>query len=105
MLPTRPTTEVRAKIVVFYKKASYCYAAPLGLLLLGFIAFIFATLALLLLLPLSIAGLFFTKRGLALAVKSGDQEKMDVGHANLTLGIILAVLGLLSLGFCYVVTS
>ncbi|MGI4762094.1 MAG: hypothetical protein ACRYF0_15410 [Janthinobacterium lividum] len=55
----------------------------------------------LVLLPFSLAGLYFTRRGLALARTSGDREKRDIGYANLVLGIILAGLGLLGLALAY----
>jgi hypothetical protein len=59
--------------------------------------FLYFPLVPLVLLPLSLAGLYFTRRGLALARKSGDREKQDVGYANVVLGIILAGVGLLGL--------
>jgi hypothetical protein len=101
MQPPGPATAVRAKIVRYYKKATYCYAIPFGLLVLSFLVpFLFA-LWLFTLLPAGLAGLFFTKRGLVLAAKSGDREKKDVGYANLVLGITILILGLLALAFIY----
>jgi hypothetical protein len=89
----------RADIVSCYKRATYCYAAPFCLMVLGFILPDFVGAAFLLtLLPSGLAGLFFTKRGLSLSTRSGDREKKDVGYANLILGVIILVLGLLALG-------
>jgi 4-hydroxybenzoate polyprenyltransferase len=59
--------------------------------------FLYFPLVPLVLLPLSLVGLYFTRRGLALARKSGDREKQDVGYANMVLGVILAGVGLLGL--------
>jgi uncharacterized membrane protein len=101
MKPLGPATAIRAEIVGYYKKATYCYAAPFGLLFLSFLVPFAGQLAFFSLLPLGLVGLLFTKRGLALATKSGDREKKDVGYANLVLGIIILVLGLLLLGIIY----
>lgn len=95
----------RAEIVKSYKIAIYCYAAPFVSLLLGVVHFVFFPLFLLSLFPLGIAGMYFTKRGLSIAIKSGDIQKKDVGYANVTLGIIILVLGLLGLAFVFVMTS
>lgn len=101
MKPVGPATANRIEIVSFYKKATYCYITPFALLILAFVVPFLGALWLFTLLPLGMAGLFFTKRGLALAIKSGDKEKKDVGYANLILGIVILGLGLLSLGFAY----
>lgn len=90
---TKEALETRAAIVKNYKLATYCYATPFVCLLLGFIHFMFFPLFLITLFPLGVAGMFFTRRGLSLAVKSGDREKKDVGYANVTLGIIVLVAG------------
>jgi len=95
----------RTQIVANYRKATYCYASPFSLLLIGFVIPFSAFLGLLSLLPLGVAGLFFTRRGLALAVSSGDREKKDVGYANLILGVIILGLGLLWLAIAYAMTS
>lgn len=58
-------------------------------------------LALATLLPFGLAGLFFTKRGLALSIKSDDRQKKDVGYANLVLGSIILIIGLLVVAFAY----
>ena len=92
-------TPVRAQIVSYYKKATYCYAAPFVLLVLFF------PVGLMTLLPLSLAGLYFTKCGLALATKNGDQEKKDVGNANLLLGAIILTLGLIGLALALLMTA
>lgn len=101
MKPPGPATAIRAEIVSQYKLATYCYAVPFGLLLLGLLVPFLGKLGLLTFLPLGLAGLFFTKRGLALATKSGDREKKDVGYANLMLGFITLALGLLIVAFVY----
>ncbi|WP_400191548.1 hypothetical protein [Hymenobacter sp. B81] len=95
----------RAQIVTCYKRATYCYALPFALGLFGVIVPFFFALALLSLLPFGLAGLFLTKRGWKLAVRSGDQEKKDVGYANFVLGGIILLLGFLGLGLAYVVTG
>jgi hypothetical protein len=95
----KPATAIRAEIVSCYKKATYCYATPFCLIVLAFILPDFVGGAFLLtLLPSGLAGLFFTKRGLSLSTRSGDKEKKDVGYANLVLGVIILVLGLVALG-------
>ena len=95
MQPAGPATLARVQIVGYYRKATVCYLAPFRLLFLYFPAFPLS------LLPLSLAGLYCTRRGLALARKSGDQEKLGVGYANLVLGVVLAVLGGLVLALAY----
>jgi hypothetical protein len=100
MLAT-PATDTRAEIVSFYKKATYCYAAPFALLLLAFVWEFAVWLFLFIILPSSIAGLFFTTRGLALARKSRDTEKKDVGYANVVLGGIALLVGLLVWALAY----
>ncbi|QKG53234.1 hypothetical protein [Hymenobacter sp. BRD67] len=102
MKPLGPATASRAEIVNYYKKATYCYAAPFGLLVLSFLIPFVGAVGLFTLLPLGLAGLFFTKRGLTLAAKNGDREKKDVGYANLVLGVIVLLFGLLALAFTYV---
>ena len=82
---TKVAFEMRADIVRSYKMATYCYVTPFIFLLLGIIHFVFFLLFLTTLFPLGIAGMFFTKRGLSIAVMSGDLEKKDVGYANVTL--------------------
>lgn len=57
------------------------------------------------LLPLAVAGLVFTRKGLRLSSESNNREKKDVGFASLVLGLILGDLGLLALGCAYVGTS
>ena len=96
-----PATAVRAEIVRYYKKATYCYATPFVLIVLSFLAPFSGGLGLFALLPSGLVGLFFTKCGLALSAKSGDREKKDVGYANLVLGSIILILGLLALAFIY----
>ncbi|MCC3160698.1 hypothetical protein LJ737_25905 [Hymenobacter sp. 15J16-1T3B] len=95
----------RAEIVKQYQRATYSYALPFGLLLLGFVVEVLLPLALLVWVPLGVAGLYFSKRGLTLAVSSGDQEKQDVGYANLLLGAIVLGLGLLGWALAYVMTA
>ena len=90
--------EVRAATVRCYKKATYCYATPFVFLLLGIIHFVFFPLFLFTLFPMGVAGLVFTKRGLAFAKQNGDREKKDVGYSNVILGVIIVLLGLLGLG-------
>ena len=102
MKPASPARTTRTEIVRCYRNATYCYAAPVGLLVLSFLVPFLGELWLLTPLPLGLAGLLFTKRGLALAVKSGDQEKRDVGYANLVLGFLMLAFGLLGLAFAYV---
>lgn len=97
--------DTRVEIVKNYKLATYCYAAPFVSLLLSFIHFIFFPLFLLSLFPMGIVGMYFTKRGLSPAIKSGDIQKKDVGYANVTLGIIILLVGLLGLALTYVVTD
>ena len=92
-------------IVKYYKKATYSYLTPLGFLLFGFLWDFFIPLAFLTILPCSIIGLYFTRNGFKLASKQGDLQKRDVGYANMWLGIILLVLGLLGAGFAYVATN
>lgn len=105
MKPTAHVGLSRAAIISFYKKATYSYLTPLGLVLLGFLWDFFLLLALFTLLPCSLIGLYFTRAGFALASKQGDLEKKDVGYANMLLGAILFVLSLLSIGFAYMMTS
>jgi hypothetical protein len=105
MNPATPAAATRAEIVSFYKKATYCYAAPFALLLLGFVWEAAFGLFLLTILPSGIAGLFFTTRGLALARKSRDTEKKDVGYANVLLGGIGLIVGLLAWSLIYLVTG
>ncbi len=104
---------VRARISKNYTIAVYCYLIPLGFLGLYFLesstlkltgAFFMAT-TLLSLLPVGVVGLFFTVKGLRLAFQSGDYEKKDMGYANLILGLILVLGGLIGLGFAYVMSS
>ena len=83
MQPAGPATLVRIQIVSCYRRATVCYLVPFCVLFLCLPAFPLS------LLPLSLAGLYFTRRGLALARKSGDQEKLGVGYANLVLGVVL----------------
>jgi 4-hydroxybenzoate polyprenyltransferase len=90
-----PATLARVKIVSCYHITTCCCLAPVCLLFLYFPVFPLA------LLPFSLVGLYFTRRGLALARKSGDWEKQHVGYANLVLGIILAGLGVLVLTLAY----
>ncbi|GAB3824022.1 hypothetical protein GCM10028821_02450 [Hymenobacter jeollabukensis] len=105
MEPTPPAGASRSAIVGWYRRATFCYALPFGLGLLGAVVPLFFTLALLGILPLALAGLFFTKRGWTLAVRSGDVEKKDVGFANFILGAILLALGLLGFFLAYLMTS
>jgi|GEM_PF-2158044 len=95
MQPAGPATLARAQIVSYYRKATLCYLAPVCLLFLYFPAFPLS------LLPLSLVGLYFSRRGLVLARRSGDQEKLGVGYANLVLGVVLAGLGGLVLALAY----
>jgi hypothetical protein len=73
--PIPEAIRARAEIVSRYKKAVYCYLAPVIFLLLGFVWPTAFGLFLFGLLPCSIAGMVFTKHGLALAKRSGDIEK------------------------------
>ncbi|UOR07378.1 hypothetical protein MUN82_09820 [Hymenobacter aerilatus] len=91
-----------AHIVRCYKKATYSYLTPVGFVLLGFLLDFFLLPALLIILPCSIIGLHFTFKGFKLSSKLGNFEKKDVGYANILLGIILFIAGLLSAGFAYV---
>ena len=103
----------RAEIVKCYGKASCCYAIPFGLLglqlLLNLVSSFdfqpFLALFFLSILPLSVLGIVFTKRGFALASISGDLAKKDVGYANFLLGAIMLVVGLLAFALSFVMTS
>lgn len=105
--------QARTVIVSFYKKATYCYGLPFGFLSLQLLLNVvsnfnfqpFLALFFLTILPLSALGIAFTKRGFTLAVKSGDREKKDVGYANLILGSIIVVLGLVGLALGYMMTK
>lgn len=104
---------VRARISKYYTIAVYCYLLPPGFLGLYFLDFstigltgaFFLATTVLSLLPVGVVGLLCTVKGLKLAFKSGDHEKKDIGYANLIMGLILAVGGLISLGLTYVMTS
>ena len=113
MEEARTGTQVRAAIIDCYKKASYCYGAPVGFLVLQlllntvsdfdfqpFLALFFFAF-----LPLVITGLVFTKRGFVLASNSGDREKKDVGYANFILGGVLLVVGLLAFALAFLITN
>ena len=102
---TTDAVRTRADIVKSYRIATGCYATPFVFLLLSIFHFAFFSLFVLTLFPLGIAGMVFTKRGLSLAIKSRDTEKKDGGSANVTLGIIILVLGLLGLALAYLMTS
>lgn len=94
-------------MVKLYKRATYFYAMPLVLLLFAMVSSeeeIVLIVFLLSLFPFSVVGLIYTMKGLRLASHSNDYEKKDVGFANLTLGLILFVFGLLALGFVYIRT-
>ena len=103
-------SQARVAIVNFCKKASYCYGIPFGFLVLQFLLNTvsdfnfqpFLALFGVTLLPLSIMGIIFTKRGFALASSIGDREKKDVGCANFLLGALL--LGITIFGFAIVYT-
>lgn len=95
----------RAPIIRYYKRATYCYFTPIGLVLLSFLWNFLLLLALLTLLPCASLGLYFTSKGFALARKHGDLEKKDVGYANMLLGIIMFGVGLLGAGFAYLSVS
>ena len=98
-------TTTRAAIVRFYLKATYSYAIPFVLLLLGFVESLFWTLSLVSFLPLGIVGLFYTKRGMNLSVSSGDREKKDVGYANLILGTIVIIIGVFNWALAYLMVN
>ena len=70
--------------------------------MLGFLLDFFLLLTLLTVMPCSIIGLYFSFKGFKLSSSLGNLEKKDVGYANILLGIILFVVGLLSTGFAYV---
>ena len=104
---------VRASISKYYILAVYSYLIPLGFLGLYFLdsstfgltgAFFLAA-TMLGLLPLGIVGLFFTTKGLRLAFRSGDYEKKDTGYANLIMGLIVTVGGIMGLGLAYAMTT
>jgi di/tricarboxylate transporter len=103
----------REKITKQYQLAVYSYLAPVGLLGLYFVdAYtfkvtdaLFLAVALMSLLPSGCVGLFFTGKGIAMAVKNNDYEKKDTGYANLTMGIIIVIAGLLAAGLAYVMVS
>jgi len=103
-------SQVRIAIVNFYKKASYCYGIPFVFLVLQFLLNTvsdfnlqpFLALFGVTLLPLSIMGIIFTKRGFVLASSTGDREKKDVGYANFLLGALL--LGITIFGSAVVYT-
>ena len=95
----------REEIINNYRKATYCYFIPFGLAVIGALLNFFLLLALLTLLPAGILGLYFTRRGLLLAGKSGDREKKDVGYVNVLLGILVLGLGIVGVGIAYVATD
>lgn len=105
MGPIAQVVSTRANIVNFYKKATYTFLVPLGFLLFGFLWDYFLILSLLIILPCSIIGLYFTRNGFRLATKQGDLEKKDVGYANMWVGVILFGLGLLGAGLAFMATS
>jgi hypothetical protein len=97
----------RAKISELYKRALYCYGLPLvflALVMAGVAEGLFSGLFLLSLFPLAVAGLVFTGKGLRLSSQTNDREKKDIGYANLIMGLILSVIGLLAFGFAYIRT-
>lgn len=98
----------RNRISKLYKYALCCYALPFvflvaavlgigeGILLGGFFVGLF---------PFAVGGTVLTIFGMRLSVQTNDREKKDIGYANLLLGLILAAVGLLALGFAYLRTS
>ena len=105
MEPAKTATISRTEVTGFYRKATYCYAIPFVLLVMAFIVPFLGMLGILTLVPLGAAGLFFTVRGLTIANKNGEREKKDAGYANLFLGVIIIVLGMLGLAFTYVMVN
>ena len=103
----------RSKITKYYSRAIYSYLLPpgfFGLFLVDIFTFgltqmFFFAVALLSLLPAGAAGLFFTVKGLRISFKSNDYEKKDIGYANLIMGIIYFVAGLLGLGLAYIMVE
>ncbi|UOQ65534.1 hypothetical protein [Hymenobacter volaticus] len=55
--------------------------------------------------PLAAGGIIFTVLGMRLSIRTNDREKKDIGYANLILGLILFVVGLLAFCFAYMRTS
>ncbi|RSK31669.1 hypothetical protein [Hymenobacter metallilatus] len=96
------TGESTAYVVGCYEKASYSYFTPVAFVLLGFVLDFFLPLALLTALPCSVIGLYFSYKGFKASGRLGYLEKKDVGYANILLGILLFVAGLVSAGFAYV---
>ncbi|MBD0296602.1 MAG: hypothetical protein ICV84_15620 [Flavisolibacter sp.] len=103
----------RERISKQYRLAIYSYLSPVGLFGLHIVdAYtfrltdaLFFAVAVLSLLPSGCAGLFFTAKGIAMAVKNNDYQKKDIGYANLTMGIIIVIAGLLGAGLAYVMVS
>lgn len=101
--------KARKKIRKYYTLAIYSYLAPPGFFgaflldsfTVGLTEMFFFAIALLSLLPAGVAGLIFTEKGLKIAFTSNDYEKKDIGYANLIMGIIYIVAGLLALGLGY----
>lgn len=99
----------RNKITRFYKIALYAYISPIILLGISILdsctldlaasyflpAFIFT------LLPSGVVGIIFTIFGSKISFKEKDYEKKDTGYANLIMGIVMSVIGLLASGFIY----
>ena len=99
----------REKITRQYCAAVYSYlfpALPLGLHVIDAYTFrvtgtFFLALAFGSLLPAGCIGLYFTIKGLRLAFKNKDYEKKDSGYANLIMGIVIVLAGLLAAGILY----
>ncbi|QHT71287.1 hypothetical protein GXP67_33850 [Rhodocytophaga rosea] len=102
--------KARKKISWYYTLAIYSYLSPIGLFGLflldsftfGLTESFFFGATLLGLLLAAIASLFFTVKGLRIAFKTNDYEKKDIGYANLIMGVIYCIAGLLALGYTYI---
>ncbi|PJJ60180.1 hypothetical protein [Hymenobacter chitinivorans] len=106
MDPILQSKITRKRIEKLYRTAIYAYSAPFALLLLQLLApnkigTVFFAASLFSLPLLVVVGLRCTILGLRLAFKTNDYQKKDLGYANLIMGLILAGLAVIGLGFAF----